>query len=121
MEDERQSNGQYKGQSRGSCKVWMAAGVMILTFISVFQASSEEPGPSGERLFISEAMLDQMIEQMPALPGKIGPLPPVPIPQNNPMSTAKIELGKMLFFDPRLSALSALNRKSKIRFRPRFC
>lgn len=26
-----------------------------------------------------------------------------PIPKNNPMTTAKIELGKMLFFDPRLS------------------
>jgi cytochrome c peroxidase len=33
----------------------------------------------------------------------IGPLPPVPIPVDNPMTPEKIELGKMLFFDYRLS------------------
>lgn len=30
-------------------------------------------------------------------------LPPVPIPEENPMTVEKIELGKMLYFDPRLS------------------
>jgi cytochrome c peroxidase len=35
--------------------------------------------------------------QFKALPDK------VPVPADNPMSPAKIELGKMLFFDPRLS------------------
>jgi len=33
----------------------------------------------------------------------LGPLPPVPVPRDNPMSEAKVELGRMLFFDPRLS------------------
>jgi cytochrome c peroxidase len=33
----------------------------------------------------------------------LGPLPPVPIPRDNPMSDAKVALGRMLFFDPRLS------------------
>lgn len=33
----------------------------------------------------------------------LGPLPPVPIPADNPMSPAKVELGKKLFFDGRLS------------------
>lgn len=33
----------------------------------------------------------------------LAPLPPVPVPRDNPMSEAKVELGKMLFFDPRLS------------------
>lgn len=33
----------------------------------------------------------------------LGPLPPVPVPRDNPMSEAKVELGKLLFFDPRLS------------------
>jgi cytochrome c peroxidase len=33
----------------------------------------------------------------------LGPLPPVPVPRDNPMSDAKIALGKLLFFDPRLS------------------
>ncbi|MGQ3684357.1 MAG: cytochrome-c peroxidase [Candidatus Loosdrechtia sp.] len=33
----------------------------------------------------------------------IGPLPPVKIPADNPQTAAKTELGKKLFFDPRLS------------------
>jgi cytochrome c peroxidase len=32
----------------------------------------------------------------------LGPLPPPPIPADNPMSPEKVELGKMLFFDSRL-------------------
>lgn len=32
----------------------------------------------------------------------LGPLPPVPIPADNPMNAAKVELGKMLFWDNRL-------------------
>src|SRR3990170_614257 len=35
---------------------------------------------------------------------EIGPLPPVPIPVENPMTPEKVNLGKMLFFDYRLSA-----------------
>lgn len=34
---------------------------------------------------------------------KLGPLPPVSIPADNPMTPEKIELGKMLFWDGRLS------------------
>ncbi len=33
----------------------------------------------------------------------LGPLPPVPVPADNPMSPAKVELGRLLFFDDRLS------------------
>jgi cytochrome c peroxidase len=33
----------------------------------------------------------------------LGPLPPVKVPPDNPMSAAKVELGKKLFFDGRLS------------------
>ncbi|WP_404379546.1 cytochrome-c peroxidase [Caenispirillum salinarum] len=33
----------------------------------------------------------------------LGPLPPVPVPADNPMSDEKVELGKKLFFDGRLS------------------
>ena len=36
-------------------------------------------------------------------PAEIAPLGPPPIPADNPMSDAKIELGKKLFFDPILS------------------
>lgn len=38
----------------------------------------------------------------PAFP-PLGSLPPVPVPADNPMSPEKIELGKMLFWDSRLS------------------
>lgn len=46
-------------------------------------------------------------EQKPAAAQKaaippLGPLPPVPVPADNPMSPEKVELGKMLFFDSRL-------------------
>ena len=33
----------------------------------------------------------------------LGPLPPAPIPADNPMTAEKIELGKKLFWDGRLS------------------
>lgn len=39
----------------------------------------------------------------------IGPLPPVPVPKDNPMSEAKVELGKMLFFDTRLSGDASIS------------
>jgi cytochrome c peroxidase len=32
----------------------------------------------------------------------LGPLPPVPVPPDNPMTPEKVELGKLLFFDPRV-------------------
>lgn len=37
------------------------------------------------------------------VPGGLGPLPPVSIPADNPMSAAKVELGRLLFWDTRLS------------------
>lgn len=40
---------------------------------------------------------------------KLEPLPPVPIPADNPQSKEKIELGKMLYFDPRLSGDSSIS------------
>jgi len=41
-------------------------------------------------------------------PAEIGPLPPLPIPEDNPLTMEKIELGKRLFFDPRLSGDGSL-------------
>lgn len=37
------------------------------------------------------------------LPAFLGPLPAPPVPKDNAMSDAKIELGRMLYYDPRLS------------------
>jgi len=36
-------------------------------------------------------------------PPPLGPLPAVPVPADNPMSAEKVELGKKLFFDSRMS------------------
>ncbi|MCZ6894849.1 MAG: cytochrome-c peroxidase [Gammaproteobacteria bacterium] len=41
-------------------------------------------------------------------PAELAPLGPPPIPADNPMSDAKVELGKMLFFDPILSGNYAM-------------
>ncbi|MGZ2256570.1 cytochrome-c peroxidase [Roseobacter sp. A03A-229] len=41
--------------------------------------------------------------QEPPRPAELSALGPVPIPADNPMSDAKVELGKKLFFDPILS------------------
>jgi cytochrome c peroxidase len=38
----------------------------------------------------------------------IGPLPPVPVPEDNPLTPEKVELGELLFFDARLSADGSL-------------
>lgn len=50
--------------------------------------------PVGGQLAASTAMTDF---------SPLGPLPPVPVPGDNPMSPQKVELGKMLFWDGRLS------------------
>ena len=48
-------------------------------------------------------------EQCQAQPRPLAPLPPVEqfVPKDNPMTPEKIELGKMLYFDPRLSGDSS--------------
>ena len=40
---------------------------------------------------------------------KLAPLPEVPVPEDNPMSDEKVELGKMLYFDTRLSGDSSIS------------
>ena len=49
------------------------------------------------------AITPAMVDSMTALPGGLGMLPRVPVPADNPLTKAKIELGKRLFFDTRLS------------------
>ncbi len=45
----------------------------------------------------------EILDSMRHLPGGIAALPPPPIPPGNPQTQAKIELGRMLFFDKGLS------------------
>jgi cytochrome c peroxidase len=61
--------------------VLLAAATLLLgTALGVVAARGQAPGPR-----------------------PLGPLPPVPVPADNPMSPAKIELGRILFWDDRLS------------------
>ena len=45
----------------------------------------------------------ETLDSLPSLPGNITALPPVTIPKDNPSTPAKIDLGRRLFFDTRLS------------------
>jgi cytochrome c peroxidase len=58
-------------------------------------------------LMTSAALIAGAIAQAPKYP-PLAPLPPVSIPTDNPMSPAKIELGRLLFFDDRLSGNGAM-------------
>ena len=49
----------------------------------------------------------EIVDAMKVLPGGLAALPEVPVPADNPQSPAKIELGKRLFFDTRLSGDSS--------------
>jgi cytochrome c peroxidase len=44
-----------------------------------------------------------MIDSLKSLPGGLAALPAVPVPDSNPQTQAKVELGEKLFFDTRLS------------------
>ncbi len=55
------------------------------------------------------AMTAAAVAQSPRTEKKLEPLPPVAIPADNPMTPEKIELGKMLYFDPRLAGDSSLS------------
>lgn len=50
---------------------------------------------------VKNLLTPEFLDAASHVPGDLGPLPPVPIPADNPQTPAKIELGKMLFFDTR--------------------
>jgi cytochrome c peroxidase len=52
---------------------------------------------------VSFAILCLVLAAAPAFAGKLEPVKAVPVPADNPQTAEKIELGKQLFFDRRLS------------------
>ena len=54
------------------------------------------------RLFIT-IVAGAVLMTSPAMAGSLAPLGPAPVPEQNPLTPEKIELGKKLFFDRRLS------------------
>ena len=75
--------------------VGIGLSAVLLLGLRGFSAEEHRPLPP--------AITPQMLDTLKALPGGLAALPAVPIPADNPQSAAKIELGKKLFFDTRLS------------------
>jgi cytochrome c peroxidase len=84
-------------RNAGVFKTGIAIAAGSVLFFSVRGFSVDEPRP------LPPAITPAMLDSMRALPGGLSALPVVPIPPDNPQTPAKIELGKKLFFDTRLS------------------
>lgn len=61
---------------------------------------------------VAQTLTPELLDAMPVLPGKLAPLQPLRAPRHNPQSDEKIELGRLLFFDPRLSSSEAMSCSS---------
>ncbi|WP_096202969.1 cytochrome-c peroxidase [Bacillus sp. FJAT-45350] len=81
--------------------------VSVLLLSVVAGCSSEQSSVEGD----ATGSLDESIRTMndETLRSFFEPLGPVPIPDTNPMSDEKVELGMMLFADPRLSRNNQLS------------
>ena len=76
-------------------KFWLIA----LTVVLLAAAAGAISGPADQKAPPITQINAQVLGPQP-----LGPLPPVLAPPGNPPSSAKIRLGKELYFDPRLSA-----------------
>jgi cytochrome c peroxidase len=74
-----------------------------LTLMAVFLFASRRGFSTDESRPAPPSITPEMLDTLRVLPGNLRALPPVPFPADNPQDTAKIELGKKLFFDTRLS------------------
>jgi len=57
---------------------------------------------------VSVLLTSTVVRAFPGGEKKLEPLPPVPVPADNPQTPEKIELGMMLYFDPRLAGDSSI-------------
>lgn len=71
-------------------------GLTVLFVVALLASSSCGPGAGGPAANVVQVAAT---EGVPPL----GPLPEVPVPPDNPLTPAKVELGRLLFFDNRLS------------------
>jgi cytochrome c peroxidase len=69
---------------------WSWIGVLGVIGMTFAAAAENRPAPPQE-------------EDLRDLPAFLGPLPPVVAPKDNPTTDAKVELGRMIYYDPRLS------------------
>ena len=75
--------------------------ILFLTSASGHYAEAQTVNPQTVKPTVPVTI--QSLDKMTEFQGDLGPLPSIPIPRNNPQTDAKVELGKMLFFDKRLS------------------
>ena len=87
-----------------------ATAVMALIAIAMLVMYFLGVGSSDERVVHAPSLDESSLAGVTAIPSReelqamgLGPLPPVTLPADNPTSVAKVELGKLLFFDPRMS------------------
>lgn len=80
--------------------LFLAAGMAVA--VTSGGGSSEAAGGGGDPAKPTVLNLETL-DRLSTLPGDLGPLPVIPVPSENPSTPAKVELGTMLFFDPRLS------------------
>ncbi|MCD8511589.1 MAG: c-type cytochrome [Bacillus sp. (in: Bacteria)] len=78
-----------------------------VTFIGCSSNESIATTPIQQPLEVEQTQqdtlkVDQMVERLLVMEGLV-PLGEVPIPEDNPMTAEVLELGQVLFFDPRLS------------------
>ncbi len=78
------------------------AAIAVALFVA---AASTVAGAAAVSAVLAATFPPSPFSLPPSLQGlpPLAPLPPVPIPADNPMSVDRIELGRLLFFDPRLS------------------
>ncbi|MEW6325274.1 MAG: cytochrome c peroxidase [Nitrospirota bacterium] len=79
-------------------------GLASLTMLSTVadRDAMSAPAPA-QPPAVEEFITIEMLDGVTAFPGNISALPPVSIPKDNPGTPEKIELGRRLFFDTRLS------------------
>lgn len=74
-----------------------------LTMVAAFLFASRPGFTTEETSVRPPSITPEMLDTLRILPGNLRALPAVPVPADNPLDSAKIELGKKLFFDTRLS------------------
>jgi len=76
---------------------------IFLVFLGTFALFTVKSFSSPDDARPVPVITPEMVDTMKVLPGGLAVLPAVPVPADNPQSAAKVELGKRLFFDTRLS------------------
>ncbi len=83
--------------------ITIAAGSVLAVAAQIIPVRHSWAASSNSTVTSSSSAIISVLDRMKALPGTLSALPEPPIPPDNPQTTSKIQLGKMLFFDTRLS------------------